>query len=87
MFQESLMASPQESEGTQLTRYKDKDGYEVSKNKTKICWSSQLVIKVIVLTSAFEDGWSSPWWLWLVLGHCQNIYKGKPLMLTAFFNY
>ena len=36
MFQESLMASPQESEGTQLTRYKDQDGYEVSKNKNKI---------------------------------------------------
>ena len=28
MFQESLMASPQESEETRLTRYKDRDGYE-----------------------------------------------------------
>ena len=57
------------------------------KKENKICWSSQLIIKVIVLTSAFEDGWTSPWWLWLVLGHCQNIYKGKRLMLTAFFDY
>ena len=40
MFEESLMASPHESEGTQLTRYKDQDGYEVSKKEKEICWSS-----------------------------------------------
>ena len=28
-FKESLMASPQGSEETQLTRYRDRDGYDV----------------------------------------------------------
>ena len=35
--------------------------------------SHGLNIEVIVLTSAFEDGWAYPWWLWLVLGNRQKI--------------